>query len=139
MPASRVARTALGDTILPVGGSPDGRLPLFVLEGQSIEMDLYSLQRDPDIWGPDAGEFRPERWSEGRPLWEAKWQYEPFLSGMRMCPAQNQVITQLSYLLVRMAQNFQVVENRDIVREYKEEIKMTIESRNGVKVALIPV
>lgn len=119
MPASRVARTALRDTILPAGGRPDGRSPLFVPEGQSIEMDLYSLQRDPDIWGPDAGEFRPERWSEGRPLWEANWQYEPFLGAMRMYPAQNQVITQLSYLLVRMAQNFQAVENRDIVWELR--------------------
>ncbi len=139
MPASRVVRTALRDTILPAGGGSDGRSPVFVPEGQSVEMDLYSLQRDPDIWGPDAGEFRPERWSEGRPLWEASWQYEPFLGGLRMCPAQNQVITQLSYLLVRVAQNFQAVENRDSVWEYEEEIKMTIESRNGVKVALIPV
>ena len=139
MPASRVVRTALRDTILPAGGGSDGRSPLFVPEGQSIEMDLHSLHRDPKIWGPDAGEFRPERWGEGRLLWEANWQYEPFLGGMRMCPAQNQVITQLSYLLVRVAQTFQVLENRDSVWEYKEEIKMTIESRNGVKVALIPV
>ena len=56
-----------------------------------------------------------------------------------MCPAQNQVITQLSYLLVRVAQNFKAVENRDSVCEYEENIKMTIESRNGVKVALVPV
>ena len=57
---------------------------------------------------------------------------------MRMCPAQNQVITQLSYLFLRVAQHFQAAENRDSVWEYKEEIKMTIESRNGIKVALIP-
>ena len=55
-----------------------------------------------------------------------------------MCPAQNQVLTQLSYLLVRMAQTFRAVENRDSVWEYREEIKMTIESLNGVKIALNP-
>ena len=60
MPASRVIRTALRDTILPAGNGSDGRSPLFVPAGQIVEMDLYSLQRDPDIWGPDAGEFRPE-------------------------------------------------------------------------------
>ena len=139
MPASRVVRTALRDTILPAGGGSDGRSPLFVPEGQNVEMDLYSLQRDPDIWGPDAEQFRPERWTKGRPLWEANWQYEPFLGGLRMCPAQNQVITQLSYLLVRVAQNFQAVKNRDSVWEYEENIKMTIESRNGVKIALVPM
>ena len=55
-----------------------------------------------------------------------------------MCPAQNQVLTQLAYLLVRFAQQFQAVENRDPIYEYKETVTMTVESRNGVKVALSP-
>ena len=138
LPASRIARVALRDTVLPVGGGPDARSPLFISKGKVIEMDLYSLQRDPKIWGSDAEEFRPQRWKEGRPLWEANWQYEPFLGGMRMCPAQNQVLTQLSYLLVRIAQEFRAIENKDETLEYVEEIKMTVESRNGVKIALTP-
>ena len=138
LPASRIARVALRDTVLPVGGGPDARSPLFISKGKVIEMDLYSLQRDPKIWGSDAEEFRPQRWKEGRPLWEANWQYEPFLGGMRMCPAQNQVLTQLSYLLVRIAQEFRAIENKDEMLEYVEEIKMTVESRNGVKIALAP-
>ena len=71
LPASRIARVALRDTVLPVGGGPDARSPLFINKGKVIEMDLYSLQRDPKIWGSDADEFRPQRWKEGRPLWEA--------------------------------------------------------------------
>ena len=138
LPASRIGRTALRDTVLPVGGGSDGRSPLFIRKGQVVEMDLYTLQRNPEFWGDDADEFKPQRWGEGRPLWEAKWQYEPFLGGMRMCPAQNQVLTQLSYLLVRVAQEFCLVQNRDKVLEYVEEIKMTVESRNGVKIALVP-
>lgn len=136
--ASRIARAALRDTVLPVGGGADGQSPLFVPKGRIVEMDLYTVQRDPTIWGSDANEFKPERWSGGRPLWEANWQYQPFLGGVRMCPAQNQVLTQLSYLLVRMAQEFQAVENRDPVWEYVEDIKMTVESRNGVQIALVP-
>lgn len=57
---------------------------------------------------------------------------------MRTCPAQNQVITQVTYLLVRIAQKFRTVENRDSVWEYQEEIKMTVESQNGVKIAFVP-
>ena len=57
---------------------------------------------------------------------------------MRMCPAQNQVLIQLSYLLVRMAQKYRAIENKDQHLGYVEEIKMTVESRNGVKIALIP-
>ncbi|KAL8819488.1 MAG: hypothetical protein Q9191_007725 [Dirinaria sp. TL-2023a] len=138
LPASRITRVALRDTVLPVGGGGDGRSPLFVTKGQLVEMDLFTLQRDPDIWGHDAHEFKPGRWDEGRPLWEAKWQYEPFLGGMRMCPAQGQVLLQLAYLLVRVTQEFESIENRDEEINYIEEIKMTVESRNGVKIALIP-
>lgn len=139
VPVSRVTRVALRDTVLPVGGGLDGASKLFIRKGQTIKLDLYSVQRDPEIWGGDVEEFRPQRWRHERPLWGANWQYAPFLGGMRMCPAQNQVITQLSYLLVRMAQRFRAVECRDSVWEYEEETMTTIQSRNGVKVGLIPV
>ena len=64
-------------------------------------MALYSVQRDSEFWGKDADRFNSDRRIGDRPLWEANWQYEPFLGGIRMCPAQNQVLTQLAYLLVR--------------------------------------
>ena len=134
--ASRIGRCSLKDTILPRGGGPSGQSPIFVPKGRDIEMDLYCVQRDFSIWGEDADEFKPDRWHEKRPLWESKWQYEPFLGGIRMCPAQNQVLTQVSYLLVRFAQEFQTLENRDPVLEYVEKVTMTIESKNGVKIAL---
>lgn len=138
LPASRITRIALRDTVLTVGDGHDGRSPLFIPKGQIVEMDLYTLQRDPKIWGENAEKFNPGRWGEGRPLWEASWQYEPFLGGTRMCPAQNQVLTQISYLLVRMAQEFGAIGNEDEVLEYVEEIRMTVESRNGVQISLVP-
>ena len=57
---------------------------------------------------------------------------------MRICPAQNQVLTHISYLLVRLAQELSAKMKDDEVLEYLEEIRMTVESRNGVQVALIP-
>ena len=138
--SSRIARAALRDTILPRGGGNDRSSPIFVPKGTVVEMDLYTIQRDPAVWGADAAEFRPDRWrKQGRPLWEAKWQYERFLGGIRMCPAQNQVLTQLAYLLVRFAQEFKSIENRDEVFDYFEVISMTHESKNGVKIGVTPV
>lgn len=133
---SRIARTSLQDTVLPKGGGPDGQSPIFVPKGQAVRLDLYSIHRDPAIWGQDADEFRPDRWNQGRPLWESKWQYEPFLGGIRMCPAQNQVLTQVSYLLIRFAQEFPFIENKDDILEYQETVRVTVQSRNGVKIGV---
>ena len=95
-------------------------------------MDFGSLQRDQDLWGPDADECRPERWEHLKPTKA----YLPFLAGPRRCPAQEMVMTQYGYLLVRFAQDFERLQNRDEVWEFVEEHKMTKQSRNGVKVAL---
>lgn len=31
-------------------------------EGTIVQLDLISMQTDPEIWGQDAEQFRPERW-----------------------------------------------------------------------------
>ena len=56
-----------------------------------------------------------------------------------MCPAQTQLLTQVAYLLVRFAQEFQSVEDWEEVFGYLERIAMMVESRNGIKIAVVPV
>lgn len=34
--------------------------------GSSITYAPILIQRDPDLWGPDAAEFKPERWLDNR-------------------------------------------------------------------------
>ncbi|KAE9373609.1 cytochrome P450 [Stipitochalara longipes BDJ] len=130
-PSGRTRRQAIRNTILPVGGGHDGKAPVFVEKGTMVALDLYSLHHDKDIWGEDAFEFNPHRWEGKKPMWE----FTPFLGGPRMCPAQQQVLTQSVYFLVRMTKEFVKIENRDEVLEYVETARGTVESRNGVKVA----
>ena len=92
------------------------------------------MHRDPSIWGPDADAFRPERWEGLKPMWE----YIPFLGGKRKCPAQQFVLTQTAYVVVRILQEFRDIENRDPETEFIEMFTFTMESKNGVKVGLIP-
>ena len=68
------ARMCVTDTILPRGGGANGDSPLFVQAGTKVDMYFGVMQRDPDFWGTDAEEFRPERWQTVRPRWE----YIPF-------------------------------------------------------------
>ncbi|KAI9687653.1 MAG: hypothetical protein M1820_010424 [Bogoriella megaspora] len=132
-PAGRIFRTARRDTTLPRGGGPDGRAPVFVARGTTVCSLTYHIHHDRDIWGNDADDFRPERWEEGP---KGGWEFVPFLGGPRICPAQQQVLIQATYLLLRMVSEFEWIENRDEIWEYVELQRMAVESRRGVKIAL---
>ena len=63
------SRIAARDTILPTGGGPDGRSPVFVAEGTMIAYHVTALHRRKDLWGEDANEYRPERWKDEKLSW----------------------------------------------------------------------
>lgn len=66
-PVTSNMRRASKDLVLPRGGGPDGKSPLFVPRGTQCRYSFQYLQRRKDIWGADAEEFRPERWETMRP------------------------------------------------------------------------
>ncbi|KAG6056130.1 hypothetical protein E4U17_002465 [Claviceps sp. LM77 group G4] len=130
--SGRISRTAIRDTVIPRGGGPDGMSPVLVPKGRRVMLDMYAKFHDPLVWGEDADVFRPSRF-EGRRL---AWDFVPFSGGARICPAQQQAITQSIYLLVRLVKEFPVMENRDPCLEFIESMSLVSESRNGVLVAL---
>ena len=118
-------RTALEDTFLPIGGGPDGTSPVGIPKGTQIgkfsllvfphpyhsqkKNPAYSvlcLQRRSDIFGPDAGTFRPSRWETDQP---SKWSYLPFNHGPRVCLGRTFSHNQLHYTLCRLFQEFEEI------------------------------
>lgn len=57
-------RTAVEDTVLPVGGGLDGSSPIFVSKGQLVIYNVFAMHRSKEIYGADAEIFRPERWED---------------------------------------------------------------------------
>ena len=127
-------RYAYRDTILPTGGGPSGTSPILLCQGQLVGASYHALHRRPEVWGPDAEAFRPERWETVRP----GWNYLPFGGGPRICPGQNLALTETAYVLVRMAQEWSGCECRDETWEWVENLKVSASSFNGVKVSLTP-
>lgn len=80
-------RFPLEDTVLPVGGGPDAKAPLFVAKGQVVVWNMYVMHRRKDLFGEDAEEFRPERWidQDGVKGLRIGWEYLPFHGGPRVC------------------------------------------------------
>lgn len=102
-------RTAVKDTTIPIGGGPDQRASIAIRKGQIVLFSVYLMQRRKDLWGPDAAEFRPERWEQKIPA----WYYLPFLGGPRICLGQQFALTEASYLLVKLLREFDTLEPAD--------------------------
>jgi cytochrome P450 len=58
----------------------------YKLGGSIVHLNFYAIQRDPDYWGPDANEFRPERFlgEAGRANLRSQ-HFLPFSRGSRDC------------------------------------------------------
>ena len=126
-------RIANKNTVLPTGGGPDGSSPVFIPKDSMVMYSVFAMHRRKDLYGEDAEEFRPERWESLR----VGWEYLPFNGGPRICLGQQFALTEAGYTIVRMVQEFQKVESRDL-RDWREGLHLTLSSGNGVHVALTP-
>jgi cytochrome P450 len=76
--------------------------------------------------------FRPERWETVRPT---NCEFMGFGGVNRECLGRQKVLVEVAYVLVRLAERFDVLESRDEL-DWVGELKMTCKSKNGCKVAL---
>ncbi|KAK8868396.1 cytochrome P450 family protein [Apiospora arundinis] len=120
-------RSAKNDTVLPVGGGPDGKSPVAVRKGELIAMSQYVMNRREDIWGPDAAEFRPSRW-EGEKL---GWHYIPFSGGQRICMGQQYALNEIAFAIVRILQTFDRIEPIDPNEPIKTKISFPMGPRTS--------
>jgi cytochrome P450 len=91
---------------------------------------LHTLQLLAAYFQPDPLEFCAERWQGLK----TGWSDLPFGAGPRNCAGQNLALTEVAYVLARMAQEFRAVECRDDVVEWVGELNDTARSRNGILV-----
>ncbi|CAJ2505923.1 Uu.00g000530.m01.CDS01 [Anthostomella pinea] len=131
--STMIIRQCVKEVVLPTGGGTDGSSPLYMREGDVIEMNLRNTFRDKTFWGDDADEFRPERWDDLRPMWE----YTPFGGGPRICPGFRLTFAEVAYTMVFILREFGGLESRDD-RPWTEETRSTFLNLHGTKVALFP-
>ncbi|MCJ1443965.1 MAG: hypothetical protein MMC23_004465 [Stictis urceolatum] len=129
----QTVRACVKDTALPTGGGKDGKQPIFCAKGDIVHCNRYLMHRDPDLWGSDAEEFRPERWEKARPMWN----FVPFGGGPRICPAHVMVDTECSYTIFKILQRFKAIEARDD-EPYTAVMRVGPSSKNGCRVAFVP-
>lgn len=80
---------------------------LIVPKGVNIFLWLVDLHRDPQLWGPDADKFNPERFANGiSGACKTPGAYVPFGVGARICPGQSLAMLELRVLFALILANF---------------------------------
>ncbi|XP_059284996.1 11-oxo-beta-amyrin 30-oxidase-like [Lycium ferocissimum] len=75
--------------------------------GVQVNIPTFFIHRDQEIWGTDANEFNPERFSEGvASSTKGKFAYFPFGYGPRVCIGQNFAILEAKVALTTFLQHF---------------------------------
>lgn len=80
---------------------------ILVPKGVCIWTLIPTLHRDPDLWGPDANEFKPDRFINGvSKACKSPQGYIPFGLGTRLCLGKNFAMVQLKVLLSLIVSRF---------------------------------
>ncbi|CZR56279.1 probable cytochrome P450 alkane hydroxylase [Phialocephala subalpina] len=133
-------RTATKTTILPTGGGPDGHSPILVRRGELVVFSQYVNSRMRSIFGPDADDFRPERW-EGSGLSGIGWAYFPFSGGPRQCLGEDFALMEVSYTVVRLLQASSLItlpsgEKIVPVGAERQRLTLVLSSEDGCRVKI---
>ncbi|VDC00129.1 unnamed protein product [Peniophora sp. CBMAI 1063] len=83
-----------------------------VTQGDAIAVPVIAMNRSTDIWGPDAGEFRPERWLLQDALPPPHFQHVPlpgllsFSAGPRACIGWRLAYVEMKAMLYVLLRSF---------------------------------
>ncbi|KAF9020876.1 cytochrome P450 [Hymenopellis radicata] len=86
-----------------------GEKPIYVPAHTQVVYSVMVMHRRKDLWGPDADEFDPDRFLDERNkkyLVPNPFIFLPFNAGPRICLGQQFAYNEISFMLVRLMQNF---------------------------------
>ncbi len=74
--------------------------------GVNVAIDIFSLHRDESIWGPDANEFNPDRFSEDKIQMRHPYSFIPFSAGPRICIGHKYAWFSMKVQMVHLLKHF---------------------------------
>ncbi|KAF9673959.1 hypothetical protein SADUNF_Sadunf10G0077900 [Salix dunnii] len=106
-----------------------------VPKGVNIWIWAPALHRDPDLWGPDADKFNPERFIDGvSGACKSSHASIPFGVGARLCPGKKLGVIQLKVVLSTILSSF----NLSISPNYRHAptLGLLLEPKHGVHLVI---
>uniref|UniRef100_A0A1W7HBP2 Cytochrome P450 n=1 Tax=Scoparia dulcis TaxID=107240 RepID=A0A1W7HBP2_SCODU len=125
-PAPTLAREAFKD--MKIGN-------ILVPKGVNIWTMVATLHTDTTIWGPDALEFKPQRFENGiAGACKSPGCYIPFGFGQRVCVGQHLAMVELKLLMALIVSNFSFSLSPNYV--HSPSMTMIIEPKHGVDILI---
>ncbi|KAI3603506.1 cytochrome p450, partial [Moniliophthora roreri] len=118
-PAHRLIRTSSEDSVVPLGTPVTGTdgsqiTEVFFPKGSDVYISLIASNRSEDIWGPDAKEWRPERWLQPLPSTVAEARIPgvyanlmTFMAGSRSCIGFQFALLEMKTVLALLIESFE--------------------------------
>ncbi|GFQ68032.1 cytochrome P450 3A41, partial [Trichonephila clavata] len=77
-------------------------------KGTAIQVPAYHIHRDPELWGPDADEFRPERFSPENKSKIHSMAFQAFGAGPRNCVGMRFAFMEAKLALARLLSKYKL-------------------------------
>lgn len=81
---------------------------LVIPKGVHLVINIYALHRQIDIWGSDANEFKPERFSTDKADGRHIFSFLPFSGGSRICIANKYSNIAIKVTLIKLLTQFKI-------------------------------
>ncbi|KAK2602906.1 hypothetical protein N8I77_009405 [Diaporthe amygdali] len=99
--------------------------------GTVLSVPSYTMHHSPEIWGPDASEFRPERWDSVTP--RQKNAFIPFSHGPRACVGRNVAEMEMKLIVATWARRYDVFLRQEIMETREGFLRKPLGLEIGVR------
>lgn len=124
---------------IPANSSPITIADHTFYAGDILSVPAYTIHHSREIWGPDADEFVPDRWSPERLTARQKAAFIPFSTGPRACVGRNVAEMELTCIVGAVFRNFEFrLEQEEEMQTREGFLRKPLGLRVGVKRREIP-
>ncbi|KAG6623524.1 Cytochrome P450 86A2 [Phytophthora cinnamomi] len=111
----------------------------FVKAGSLIVLATYVMARLQEVWGPDAEEFKPERWIDpttGKLIAVSAYKFASFNAGPRACLGMNLAMLEMKLVVAGLLSKFhvEVLNPEDVTYD----LSLTLPVKGALKVNISP-
>jgi cytochrome P450 len=108
--------------------------------GLSISLSPWAMQRSTALWGPDAGEFKPERWlndMSGRGGAKSTYSWLTFGAGPKTCIGERFAKAELNCLLSSIFGRFEIEFPEGVLPRVSNQVTVAFKDKMTVRVSVI--